>query len=544
MNSTSEILQALKDLERNPFRQSNSHVVVQRAVKQQPEKLRKDKNAFPMSSLETSKTTNKTVELDTFTNKQDNTKSFNPDTLLSTIKQQKSIPRTLGDGSLKKSLRTAIIENKNHECSILKTFEDTVSLVPAHYFIKHKQFDAIKSIALQSVFKILDKMRLRFLKQAMQIWSTKSAALSLIRQLKSVCILQRVIRGFIGRRKAKSRRKAMLDMIRASDRLKSVTRMNRNERATIIQTFIRRVQAQEKYKILLKRHRAALEIQHCYLSYKHRGRTFYLVHTVLRYGKIAITIQRYFRGFLGRMKTRVRRTEVHRQKVQERYETPSGVFEFYFEQHGAAIRLQRWYKNLEWIVKLRQMRRDIIHKDICNKKAIIIQKIVRGGMARKRTRALIQKKRLEERYSLANITKIQALARGYMSRCKNIDIVSRIRRNREKRNALKGFKMARRPSIFFPNLLISDEKNIRKMESKAFVIQNIYRKFKARCRFLTMIKDRDNIAARKIQRWLRLHQKRRKVIAALRVIQPAWRRAVAIRFQRKFAVLLVSVWID
>ena len=61
-----------------------------------------------------------------------------------------------------------------------------------------------------------------------------------------------------------------------------------------------------------------------------------------------ITIQKHYRRLLG--KRRFDRYQVvrYREKIQERYSSTEGLYKYYFEQNGAAKKIQNWFRNLVW----------------------------------------------------------------------------------------------------------------------------------------------------------------------------------------------------
>lgn len=64
--------------------------------------------------------------------------------------------------------------------------------------------------------------------------------------------------------------------------------------------------------------------------------------------KSCIIIQKIYRGRLGRIKFSNYRLIRRREKVQERYNSTEGLYQYYFEQNGAAILIQRWIRNMVW----------------------------------------------------------------------------------------------------------------------------------------------------------------------------------------------------
>ncbi|CAE7828658.1 unnamed protein product, partial [Symbiodinium microadriaticum] len=256
--------------------------------------------------------------------------------------------------------------------------DDAVALIPAHYFVSHKMFDQIKAKALDSVWSILQKMRLRLLRQGVAIWHASAKERTASMRERSASILCRIGRGFLGRRRARNIHKRRLAEVKARSKTNAIALMNRSERVLLIQTVFRRWRVQKPYQTFIVKHRAALLIQHRYQSYRNEGRFYDAVQTMVTRLQAAKRIQYNFRGLLGRMRARARRSQLHRARTEARYATPEGVFEFYFEQNGAAFRIQRWYKNLWWVRRIKGNERREKRKRVLDGKARQIQRIIRG----------------------------------------------------------------------------------------------------------------------------------------------------------------------
>lgn len=54
----------------------------------------------------------------------------------------------------------------------------------------------------------------------------------------------------------------------------------------------------------------------------------------------AVDIQRVMRGRFGRVRACKMRVLKHRRQLQKRYDSREEIFKYYFEQVGAAIRIQ------------------------------------------------------------------------------------------------------------------------------------------------------------------------------------------------------------
>jgi len=59
-------------------------------------------------------------------------------------------------------------------------------------------------------------------------------------------------------------------------------------------------------------------------------------------------IQRCYRGFTGRLRAHLIRTAAYHIAIQMKYENRETLLRNYFEQHGAALCLQRWAWRVGW----------------------------------------------------------------------------------------------------------------------------------------------------------------------------------------------------
>ena len=420
--------------------------------------------------------------------------------------------------------------------------DDAVAMIPAHYFVSHKMFDQIKSKALDSVWSILQKMRLRLLRLGMSLWRAHAKELTAVLRQRMALVLCRIVRGFLGRRRAKYiHRKRLADM-KARSKTNAIALMNRGERALLIQTTFRCWRVYRPFQRRLVRHRAALVIQRRYLSYRNEGRFVEAVQEVIMKMRAARRIQRAFRGLLGRMKARIVRSQQHRSKIEARYATAEGVFEFYFEQNGAALRIQRWYKNLWWVRRIKGNERREKRRRMLDGKARVIQRRVRGMLGRQRAVKEREIKRLRANTNIRLVILVQAVARRFLTHKRHRGVVDRLAKLRAKRIYVKQLNIgSRRNAISFEHLKIGNERNIMRMDRKARIIQKTYKSFRVLRYFTNMIKFRKVILVNKIQRWYRTWVWRHGVYAALRVIQPVWKFKMYKYLKKKYAAYTVSV---
>ena len=269
----------------------------------------------------------------------------------------------------------------------------------------------------------------------------------------------------------------------------------------------------------------------------------------------AITIQRVYRGRLGRKKRDRTKVIRHRERIQERYATQEGVYRFYFEQMGAAAMIQRWYRRLPWLVKKKwkkkyaktlektkyekfQRQKDKAYNrklaalafldgsldDYRAKKELISFSIILTRFARGLT---VRRKLKNTKIKSIKIVIIQSVVRAFLVHCRLPKLGARTRMRQRKERKWKKLSqivypkhLLRRPEIFFPHLIIGDEKNIDLMGKKAFVLNRAWRAYKVRRRFRQIQEDKKLRRAIRIQRWYITIRFRKQLRKSLFLLQP------------------------
>jgi hypothetical protein len=419
--------------------------------------------------------------------------------------------------------------------------DEAVSMIPAHYFVSHKMFDQIKSKALDSVWSILMKMRRRLLRQGIAMWHEHAQVLTAALKEKSAATICRVTRGFLGRRRALHIHKRRLAEMKSKSKTNAIAMMNRGERALLIQTAFRRWVVHAPFQIFIRKHRAAICIQRRFRSYRNEGRLYEAVLEVIGRINSSRVIQRNFRGLLGRMKARIRRSELHRARVAARYETPEGVFEFYFEQNGAALKIQRWYKGLWWVVRVKGDERRQKRQRMLDLKARLIQRTIRGFLGRRKATKQREIRRLTAWVNIKLVIMVQSVVRRFIAHRRHKNIIEQLQAKRHKRHEARLRNIGtRRNAISFEHLKIGDERNIMRMDRKAKIIQKTYKSFRMLRYFYNMIKFRKVMVIIRIQRWYRTWVWRHKIYDALWLIQPFWRFKISKHLKRKYAAIKVG----
>lgn len=419
--------------------------------------------------------------------------------------------------------------------------QSALSLIPAQYFISHNMFDQIKTKSLESMMRILSKMRIKLLKQGINRWHTIATQMTATRRSRAAKLLNRMIRGFLGRLKAKRYYKQQLKLHNIEKKKMMKSMKTRNAQVIRIQSVIRCFIGRRSYLVAIRLHRSAIKIQRRFRSYYYHGRLLEAVYEMMARNKAAKVIQRVFRGFLGRMLSRIRRSEIYRANLQKQYETPKGLFALYFEQHGAAFTLQKWYRSLSWVTKLKGTERQAKARIIRDRKARQIQKIIRGNLARRRFLKLKEIRSLEKHYPSDKIILIQSVIRSYLVRCRHHELLFRFRqRQLRRKQQLTSISRKRRNAVSFPHLKIGNERNIMRMERKATVIQRWYKSCRILRYFIRMVSHRRILYICRIQCWYRTWVWREKREWAVSVIQPVWAKKIRNYLKRKRAAQLIQ----
>lgn len=284
----------------------------------------------------------------------------------------------------------------------------------------------------------------------------------------------------------------------------------------------------------------------------------------------AVKIQCQVRRRIATKFVAKRRIVKHRVDLQKRYETHDSTFQYYFEQVGAVITIQRWVrsqagrrkklwkaKNAKYILTLKRdkilfpVRKDLHAQegivDVVQANASRINSQVRGYLTRKLLYHVlpetVKRRKIQERLRQAQkyqhpIVKIQAFYRGYTVRSNpvysGVGLRSRVlirKRSRAKQRAFdllqhienypEDFDNHRRNAVCFSNLKIGDTERFRKLHRRATKIQSVYRKYLARLKFIRLHEDYKEFLLIKIQRWMRRTLKGRLYMAMYDVVVAA-----------------------
>ena len=226
-----------------------------------------------------------------------------------------------------------------------------VEFLPTDLLMKYGKFEIVRERALTKMWNILMKMRINLLRLAKKRWIVfvKSSNQSI--RLAAGALIVRIARGCLGRMRYRRRREEYLESERKKGRLNAVKRMGIIPRIILIQSAVRRFHARRRVAPILREHRAAKFVQ---LFMRMRIVVIFAKRAVRlrRLQKhMAIIIQKHVRARRGRKRFREKKKEHMHALMKLKYETSDSTFKWYFEQNGAAAKIQHWFRNLPWHVK-------------------------------------------------------------------------------------------------------------------------------------------------------------------------------------------------
>jgi len=271
--------------------------------------------------------------------------------------------------------------------------------------------------------------------------------------------IQSVFRGFKGRKVSEATKRSV-----AEDQA-------RNAAATKVQALARRTQALQRVEAMRRlrlegMNHAATLIQKNWLRTLHRSRYLDLRQEFLLHENSIVTIQRYVRGYLVRL--RMWRDAIRAEEelwaaveIQRCWRGYQGrlrwelAYEAVWSREVAAHRIQRSVRG--WLARTRvhRLRKRLARAEFMKarrrfKAAQTIQAVVRGHQSRKRVWAFRAKKR-------EAATRIQKVWRGHRLRCKLWDQVM-AKRIVQIQAVVRGFLVRRRKFHFVAKVILIQRK--------------------------------------------------------------------------------------
>jgi hypothetical protein len=446
-------------------------------------------------------------------------------------------------------------------------------IIPASFMQKYEMHQRLKREAIDRMFVVCAKMRQINTRAALKLWRVLACEITFKMWSRAAITINTMIRGFLARRRVI---RVRMDLqIRARHGLfekhaetivrvqrwarRCIARHLRKQRAAMIQASKHAEAVDRALRLAAKAAAAdAFKIDGSRDSTKSRLAATRLHREAVQaallvkeYGSehvaAAIKIQSMVRMRLGYLHVCRVRAQTHRAKMQRRLEAPGEVRSLYFEHHGAAYMIQKWYLRLPTTRMRRRARRRAVKHKMLVGKATLIQRVWRGTQARRRVKVL---RAIHDRAMLRKnraAVLLQAAVRRYRVRKR---LTKQQRRKLDKwtpgnrKNSMKKIEVQRRPSISFPHLIIKDLEYINTMDAAAKRIQRKWKRWKMQRKLETATRLVVHPAAARIARWLRSWLWRRRRNKAVRLIQRAWRRKLdGLRRKRRAAIEVRQIYI-
>jgi hypothetical protein len=268
------------------------------------------------------------------------------------------------------------------------TMRHAARLVPIQLLIVHGMFGFAQQKCLWSVFQLLQRLQKRVLLSTMIHW--RSAAQAATRQLRarSVSVLQRAYRACSARAKLQSLRLQRIVALEKEQRRSELRAHALQGVALFMQKHVRGAKGRQELRARDLSCASAKRLQRWTRSRDERQRKWDCLHTLVLRVRAARRIQRLWRGVQGRKRAIATRVAQRKAQAKLRLGLEGGPYTVFFEHHGAALRLQRWWQTLDAhkqaVSRLRERK--------CGKslhgRAANIQRCWRGRRARKRVQEM------------------------------------------------------------------------------------------------------------------------------------------------------------
>lgn len=424
-----------------------------------------------------------------------------------------------------------------YSIAVENVMSTTAASLPVEFLIKHKMFKYVQRIAIGKLQTIVNMIRIRVLRHGYSIWSHFCMEKRAVDRGNAASKIIGAARIHIATKQWKKLKLAKLvgEMVAQNLALKGED--DYMAAVIILQSFGRMITMRRHYNTFLPAcHRAAYCIQkqvRLFQRLRKGGMLFFQAVQIMQQRvRATATLQRLYRGFLGRMRARLIWTVRHRVGEQSKYETREGIFRLYFEQHGAALRLQRWAWTMGWPLNARIKRRRKIHSKILSAKALKIQKFYRGRLGRKiaKYRRAEKLRQLMDKKKEASAALIQSLIRGFICRQRLKEIalkkkkgvlayLTRLQKQSSRKDSIFHRRASSKPmreynrrgGFSFEHLLIGDEKHIRLMGTSARKIQVVWRSYRTKQHLRRVLATRRVIYVRRLIRGFRRLQRRRQL---------------------------------
>ncbi len=399
---------------------------------------------------------------------------------------------------LSNKLATARQEHKQSTEAASNAVNASAAMLPTQFLIKHSQFDFVKTRGPGKMMKLLQKMRIKLLIQAMGFWKAAASDLTAVLKIKSGFLMTRIGRGLIARARCKRILKERADAAVLAIKLAKIQTLSPDECATLLQNAMQLLYTRRQFYKLLRRNRSSVKITTALKSYLRVKKAVAIVSRKRQELKATRLMQRFMRGFKWRLMVWNMRTFKFRSVFQIRYKDKDSIMNYYFEQMGAAQRIQRFMKMLRWKTKVRRNRKRV-------NASIRIQRCYRTHCGLKFGRMVRRVKKKADDDLYRSVCLFQALGRMFLVRSRmghRLRLRFRIGTNRP--DPILPDARRRKPGFFYPHMIIKDMKYINNtLTPAASLIQLQWRVFLARRWRKNAWVIWKNVCAQKMQHWSR-----------------------------------------
>ena len=306
--------------------------------------------------------------------------------------------------------------------SVEELLEETADLVPIDYLIRHKLYGYVKRRGLVKIQKFLQKICVEALRDYFHEWQKACQLDAAEKREFAIKTIMRALSNFLMRkRRYEIRRRKML--LQKEAELQVLKRKHYISCVTKVQSVWRMYKQIKIFLSKLPKYRAAAKkIQkqfRLYVRRKRGGTSLYGAVLIMRKRIYSARfIQRFYRGFVGRLRAHLIRTTAYHIAAQMKYEQRDTLLRHYFEQHGAALCLQRWAWKVGWPQGAVERKRKVIKQKFLESRIKSIQRVYRGHRGRKIAhQAWLEREAIQlQLKKIKCAIKIQALFRGVKSR--------------------------------------------------------------------------------------------------------------------------------
>lgn len=267
------------------------------------------------------------------------------------IKDESSEITSQLDGNLRKlqsSLDSAKKKVDKQSLKVGTKVNETINMLPPEVLLKHNKMGKLRERASKRMYTALVKLFPHYLGAVFLQWKRGMLFIKANEKKIAGATISRIARGFLGRLRYRRLKEQWLHASSADDRLRMLRAVGTGRCATLIQKVFRAFRVCRIFTPIIRRHMAARRITKFMIEYTEVRRCRAQLRQRKQRQAAAITLQCLIRGHLSRAKVKKLKVVRYRTKLQDRYNTKEDLFRFYFEQVGAATRIQKWFRALPW----------------------------------------------------------------------------------------------------------------------------------------------------------------------------------------------------